>query len=120
MAIVAAYFAVLVLLVASNWVIFTKAGEAGWKSVVPIYGLCVLARIVGRPAWWGLLMFVPLINLVVAVVLSLDLAKSFSKGAGFGWGIALLGPIFFPMLAFGDNSYAGPGGQTPPRVARAA
>jgi len=120
MFLLAAYFAVLVLLVASNWVVFTKAGEAGWKSIVPIYGLCVLARIVGRPWWWGLLLFVPVVNIVVGVVMSLDLARSFSKGAGFGWGIVLLGPVFYPLLAFGDNRYAGPGGQTPPRMSRAA
>ena len=116
----AVYFGVLALVVVSNWVIFSKAGEAGWKSIVPIYNLLVLARICGRPMWWGLLLMVPFVNLVVAVVMSLDLARNFGKGAGFGWGIALLGPVFYPLLAFGDNRYVGRGPTPAPPMARAA
>jgi len=120
MVVAVVYVAVLALLVASNWVIFSKAGEAGWKSIVPIYNLFVLARICGRAWWWGLLLMVPFVNLIAAVVLSIDLAKAFGKGAGFGWGIALLGPVFFPLLAFGDNVYQGGSNPPPSRMARAA
>ena len=27
-----------ILQIIANWNIFTKAGEAGWKSLIPIYG----------------------------------------------------------------------------------
>ena len=31
-------FAWWLLQIIANWRIFTKAGEAGWKSIIPIYG----------------------------------------------------------------------------------
>ena len=40
--------------------------------------------------------------------LFIELAKCFGKGAGFGLGLALLSPIFFPLLGFGDAKYRGP------------
>ena len=35
----------LVLLVIARWKLFTKAGEAGWKSIIPIYSDYVQWRI---------------------------------------------------------------------------
>ena len=49
-----------------------------------------------------------LVNFIVAIILCIDLAKSFGKGAGFGIGIALLGVIFLPILGFGSAHYQGP------------
>ena len=43
----------------------------------------------------------------VAIVLRIDIAKSFGKGAGFGIGLALLGIIFWPILGFGSAQYQG-------------
>ena len=56
------YLAVLVLMVASMWKIFDKAGQPGWAALIPIYNVIVLLQIVGRPVWWG--MSRPLLNLV--------------------------------------------------------
>jgi hypothetical protein len=100
-----ALVATVLLTIASMWRLFAKAGEAGWKSIVPIYGALVLLRLVGRPWWWLLLLCVPLVNLIPSVMLCFDLAKAFGKGAGAGFGILLLGPIFVMWLAFGDAQY---------------
>lgn len=100
--------AVLVLIIASVWKVFAKANQPGWASIIPIYNLYILTKIVGRPWWFLLLMFIPLVNIIVGIVLSIDLAKSFGKGAGFGVGLALLGFIFYPILGFGDAAYKGP------------
>ena len=97
--------AVVFLTVASMWRLFAKAGEAGWKSIVPIYGAVVLLRLVGRPWWWLLMLLVPVVNLIFSVMLCFDLAKAFGKGTGAGFGILLLGPIFVMWLAFGDARY---------------
>lgn len=35
-------------------------------------------------------------------------AKAFGKGTGFGFGMAFLGFVFLPILAFGDAEYRGP------------
>jgi len=52
-------------------------------------------------------MLIPFVNFIIWIVLSLDLAKKFGKGAGFGIGIALLSFIFLPVLGFGDAQYQG-------------
>ena len=106
------YLAIIVLVIAGFWCVFTKAGEAGWKSIIPIWNIIVLLRIVGRPVWWIVLLIIPLVNIVVSLIISLDLAKSFGKGNGFGVGLWLLGFIFVPILGFGSATYerGGPGG----------
>jgi hypothetical protein len=100
------------LLVASMWKIYAKAGEPGWAAIVPIYNIIVWCKIVGRPAWWIILLLLPCVNIVILVLLCIDLAKSFGKGAGFGIGLVLLGIVFFPILAFGSAQYVGPAAST--------
>ena len=102
------YLAVLILSIVSLWVIFTKAGKPGWASIVPIYNIIVLMEIVGKPSWWVILMFIPLVNIIICVLVFMGLAKSFGKSELFGIGLFLLSPIFMPMLAFGDATYEGP------------
>jgi hypothetical protein len=106
---------VALLLILAMWKVFTKAGQPGWASIIPIYNLYIWCKIVGRPWWWILLMLIPLVNFIVCIILCIDLAKSFGKGVGFGIGLALLGIIFFPILGFGSAQYQGPaaGGLTP-------
>ena len=99
------------LIIAGLWKVFTKAGKPGWAAIVPIYNFIVLLEIVGRPIWWGILLIIPCVSIVVAIVVMLDLAKSFGKSAGFGIGLALLGFIFIPILGFGDAKYIGPAAQ---------
>ncbi|HEV2071663.1 MAG TPA: DUF5684 domain-containing protein, partial [Acidimicrobiales bacterium] len=72
--------ALFVLLFAALWRIYTKAGEAGWKSLIPVWNLIVLLRIAGRPSWWVILLLVPLVNIVALVVMYVDVAKAFGKG----------------------------------------
>ncbi len=101
------YIAIIVLVVAGWWRVFTKAGEAGWKSIIPIWNIIVLLRIIGRPVWWIILLIIPLVNFVVSAIIALDVAKSFGKGTGFGIGLWLLSPIFYPILGFGSATYQG-------------
>ena len=105
------YIAIIVAVIAGYWCVFTKAGEAGWKSIIPIWNIIVLLRIIGRPVWWIILFLIPLVNIIIALIVSLDLAKSFGKGSGFGVGIWLLSFIFVPILGFGSATYqrGGPG-----------
>lgn len=102
------YLGIIVLVIASMWKVFVKAGKPGWAAIVPIYNIVVLLEIIGRPIWWIVLFLIPIVSLVVALLIFIDLAKAFGKGAGFGVGLALLGFIFLPMLAFGDATYQGP------------
>lgn len=90
------------------WGMFTKAGKPGWHSVIPIFNMVVWMQIIGRPGWWVLLMFVPLVNLIITILVCIDTAKSFGKEAAFGVGLWLLGIIFFPILSWGSAQYQGP------------
>jgi Family of unknown function (DUF5684) len=101
---------VLVIAIVAYWRVFTKAGEAGWKSIIPIYNVIVLLKIVGRPWWWLLLMLIPLVNIVVFIVVMNDLSKSFGHGVAFTLGLIFLSFIFYLILAFGSSQYEGPAG----------
>ena len=101
------YLAFIAFFVAAGWKIFTKAGQPGWAVLIPIYNLVVFLQIVGRPLWWILLCFIPLVNFVVCIVLANDLAKKFGKGIGFTLGLIILSPIFYPILGFGSAEYQG-------------
>ena len=109
---------VALLIIVAMWKVFTKAGQPGWASIIPIYNLYIWCKIVGRPWWWILLMLIPFVNFIIAIILCIDLAKSFGKGVGFGLGLALLGFIFWPILGFGSAQYQGPAAGSPaPRTA---
>jgi hypothetical protein len=100
--------AFIFLVILPLWVIFTKAGEEGWKAIIPIYNYYVLLKVVGRPGWWLLLFLVPIVNFVIYVIVMNDLSKSFGHGAGFTVGLVFLNWIFLMILAFGSSTYRGP------------
>ena len=102
------YAAIILLFVAVGWKIYEKADQPGWAVLVPIYNFYVLLKVVGRPGWWLLLLLVPIVNFVVAIMVNIDLAKSFGKDWLYGLGITFLGVVFLPMLAFGSATYQGP------------
>ncbi len=103
----------VLLLIASMWRTFTKAGQPGWAAIIPIYNIYVLLQIVGRPGWWLILYFIPFVNIIVGLLVSIDLAKSFGKSAA--WGVILLfffNIIGYLILGFGDATYKGPSATT--------
>ena len=102
------WLVVAVLMIAAMWKVFSKAGQPGWASIIPIYNLYVMCKIAGRPGWWVILMLIPFVNLIVIIILCIDIAKSFGNGVGFGLGLFFLGFIFFPILGFGSAQYQGP------------
>ena len=95
----------LLILIASFWKVFEKAGQAGWKSLIPIYNLFVLLQIAGCPSWWLLMFFLPVVNIYFMVVMHIRLAEQFGKTPLFGFALCFLGFIFFPILAFGPATY---------------
>ena len=99
------FLGVMLVVLAGIWKTFEKAGKPGWASLVPIYNVVVMLDIAGKPWWWLLLMFIPVVNLIVAIIVSIAIAERFGKGAGFGLGLAFLGMIFYPILGFGDATY---------------
>ena len=84
------YLAAIVAIIAGWWMIFTKAGEDGWKAIIPIWNILVLLKIVGREWWWIILMLIPIVGFVIWIIVALDLAKSYGRGTGFGIGLIIL------------------------------
>lgn len=102
------YFAVLVLVLAAVWRVFKKANRPGWAAIVPVYNQLQVLWLVGRPWWWLLLMLIPIVNIVLAVIVLNDLAKSFGKGTGMTVLLFFLPFVGYPILGFGDAVYKGP------------
>ncbi|MFZ9856927.1 MAG: DUF5684 domain-containing protein [Roseiflexaceae bacterium] len=134
LALIAVGFLLWLLTAISRWVMFQKAGQAGWASLIPIYDTFVQLRIIQRPTWWGyLLVGLSLIQIVftlmqdgstdladlyqtmssiatiVAFIFSVrithGLSRSFGHGVGFTLGLLFLPYIFYPILAFGSSTY---------------
>jgi hypothetical protein len=104
------FFAIALFLIVAEWKIYTKAGKPGWAVLIPFYNYYVLLKIVGKPGWWLLWMFVPFANFIVIIWVINLLSKSFGHGVGFTLGLIFLSIIFVPILGFGDSKYVGPAG----------
>ncbi|MDO4266999.1 MAG: DUF5684 domain-containing protein [Eubacteriales bacterium] len=118
-----------VLQVVAYWRIFTKAGEPGWKSLIPIYNTYIQYRIS-----WNTTMFLvsvvcavagvilsnmdsplailgsvcSLVNVVISFMACSKLSRAFGHGLGFAFGLFFLNPIFLLILGLGESVYEGP------------
>lgn len=89
--------------------LFEKAGRPLWTGFVPIYNYVVMLEIVGRPVWWVVLMLIPLVNFIIAIIVSIDLAKSYGKDTLWGILLVLFSIVMLPVMAFSsDIKYVGP------------
>ena len=113
--------AIAILSIVAMWKIFTKAGEEGWKSIIPIYNIIILFKISGLNPLLILVYLTAMIpfigwigSLVMTIILYVYLAKSFGKDGGFAVGLIFLSTIFLMILGFSHNiKYVGPGGVAP-------
>ena len=103
--------AVYLLVVIGLWGVFDKAGEDGWKAIIPIYNLYVTLKIIDRPGWWLVLYLIPLVSVVVAIIVYYDLARSFGHRIGFTVGLVVIPMIFLLILGFDSSRYLGPRGR---------
>jgi hypothetical protein len=117
-------FLFIALMIICQWIVFAKARQPGWAVLIPVYGLIIFLKLIGRPVSWiawflqlfvflifaavfpgiitGLLFFLSAVSgLVFAIISTNDLSKSFGKGAGFTVGLIFLPFVFYPILAFG-------------------
>lgn len=102
------YLAIIVLVLAGMWKVFTKAGQPGWAAIIPIYNIYIILKIIGQPWWWLLVMFIPFIGIVAQIIMCIGLAKSFGRSVGTILGLIFLFPIFICILGFGSAKYLGP------------
>lgn len=82
------------------WMLFEKARENGWASIIPFYNNYVLYKITWGSGWYFLLLFIPIANIVINIITMVKLANVFGKGGGWACGLIFLYPIFICILAF--------------------
>jgi len=101
--------ALAVVLIIGLWKVYVKAGQPGWAVLIPFYNVYVLLKIAGRPGWWLVLCLIPLVNIVIALMVAIDVAKAFGQSAVFGVVLLfLLSGIGYLVLGFGNYKYVGP------------
>jgi hypothetical protein len=101
------YLAIIVVVIAGMWKAFEKAGQPGWGAIIPIYNIYLMIKISDNDWWWLILFFIPVIQIIAVFKISIDVAKQFGQGLGFGLGLAILSFIFWPLLGFGDYQHQG-------------
>lgn len=96
------FAAILILVHFGLWKLFVKAGRSGWESLIPIYREFVIAKhITGRPAWWIILLLVPIVNIFILFGVYLDLVKAFGKRRFWEYAATILLP--FVVLPWWGN-----------------
>ena len=62
-----------------TWKLYEKAGRKSWEAAIPVYNAIVLMKIINRPTWWTALLFVPIVNLIMFIVVWVETLRSFGK-----------------------------------------
>lgn len=123
---------VLVLYILAYWMIFRKAGEAGWKSLIPIYSTYTEYKLFWNDRMFVLWIIMALTAMafrfvsgpgvlvaqvaylgvsVMHILVSVKMSSSFGHGVGFALGLIFLTPIFLLILALDSSVYIGPEGK---------
>ena len=76
-----------------TWKLYKSAGRKSWEALIPVYNAIMLMKIIGRPTWWTVLLFIPIINLILFPVVWIETLRSFGKKSNLDTflGIATLG-----------------------------
>ena len=73
-----------------------------WIPILNIYLMCVIAN---KPIYWILLLLIPLVNIIIAVLLWMAIAKKLNLPEYYGILIIipLVGFYIIGVMAFSDN-----------------
>ncbi|RZJ67063.1 MAG: signal peptidase I [Flavobacterium sp.] len=66
---------------AGTWKLYEAAGRKRWEAAIPVYNAVVLMKIINRPTWWTILLFVPIVNLIMFPVVWVETLRSFGKNS---------------------------------------
>ena len=75
------FFVIQLLHGLATWKLYVKAGRKAWEAFVPVYNAVVLMKIINRPWWWTILLFLPIVNLILFPVVWVETARSFGKNS---------------------------------------
>lgn len=90
--------------------IFEKVDIPAWKALIPIYSEVEWCKLVGRPAWHVILLFVPIVGFFVGAGMLIDLCKSFKRFSFWQHAAAVTFPfIYLPLMGMDKElSFLGP------------
>ncbi len=90
-----------------TWKLYKKAGRKIWEAAIPIYNSIVLMKIINRPSWWTLLLFIPIINLIMFPVIWVETLRSFGKNSTKDTilGVGTLGMYIYYVNYFQDATH---------------
>ena len=71
------FLAVQVVHFLATWKLYIKAGRQAWEAIIPIYNAIILMKIINRPKWWVVLLFIPIVNLLMFPVIWIETCRSF-------------------------------------------
>jgi signal peptidase I len=83
-----------------TWKLYEAAGRKRWEAAVPVYNAIILMKIIGRPTWWTILLFIPIINLIMFPVIWIETLRSFGKRSTLD---TFLGLITFGLYLYYVN-----------------
>lgn len=84
------FLAVQVIHYLATWKLYQKAGRASWEAAIPVYNAIILMKIINRPTWWTILLFVPVVNLIMIPVVWVETIRSFGKNTTLDTALVLL------------------------------
>jgi Family of unknown function (DUF5684) len=101
--------AAAIIAIIGGWKTFEKAGQPGWACIIPIFNVYIMLKIAGRPGWWLLLYLIPIVNIVIAIIVAIDIAKAFGQGPMFGFLLLFVFAVIgYLVLGFGNYQYRKP------------
>lgn len=88
-----------------TWKLYQKAGRQAWEAFIPVYNAVILMKIINRPWWWTILLFLPIVNLIMFPVIWVETARSFGKSSTTDTWLAILSLGFYNYYLnyAGDN-----------------
>lgn len=92
------------------WMLFEKAGEKGWKAIIPVYNALVILKMVNRPWWWVFYLMIPLIGELIAIGVYREFLRSYGKDSFMDLVLGILfAPIYLIYIGFNKEvKYIGP------------
>jgi hypothetical protein len=101
-----------VIYVIALWPVLVKAGRPGWGAIIPIYNIYLLVKIAGYHGAIVILYFIPIVNLITAIVVAVGVGRAFGKGGAFSFFLLwLLSIIGYFIIGYGSSKYIGDGGK---------
>ena len=90
-----------------TWRLYVKAGRKAWEAAVPVYNAVILMKIINRPWWWVILLFIPIVNLIMFPVVWIETIRSFGRTSAMDTFLVLitLGLYIFYINYFAEVTY---------------